>query len=576
MKKTISLVLCLLMVFGVACIGGISASAEGNTYTVGATADGANYTSLADAVNAVSDGDTIQFVEDVTATNVTLNKSITIDTNGFVWYGGTSSKANCATIDGNATVSIINSKRTALVTADTADFDILCKSVKNQGVFILKEGSRLNMKNIAAKSTNTDTNNQGCVVFFYSSTYSTTATTAVLSTENCYLTSSAWGAVGGNSNTAMQINAVNSVFGGSVCSIFYVGNASSTVDSVMSYENCTFLKPISACNANNATAVDNATSTFEKVTYNFKDCTATSLFAPSATAVFDGSCVFNTVKSGVVVDAASGVSLYANEKNSVNVSAGEALTADSPIYSVVAATTYQIYIDAQKVDEIDVGAQYTLPAGTADGFVCYTDGTEYFAEKTTITPSKNLNLSSVTVGAFNMQKGASIRLTDKKGIRFYSNVDTAKIADLLSKGAEMSMGTLIAPEDLLDGELTLATAETNRVNIPYVTGIEDNQWYTETIGETEFAGMVGSLVTIQDKNIARNFVGRGYITVTIGGITKTVYADYAKGDGDVSSVANNTRSLAFVADALTKDTDKFNLLDSDTQTLVNGWAAKLG
>ena len=147
MKKTISLVLCLLMVFGVACIGGISASAEGNTYTVGATADGANYTSLADAVNAVSDGDTIQFVEDVTATNVTLNKSITIDTNGFVWYGGTSSKANCATIDGNATVSIINSKRTALVTADTADFDILCKSVKNQGVFILKEGSRLNMKN---------------------------------------------------------------------------------------------------------------------------------------------------------------------------------------------------------------------------------------------------------------------------------------------------------------------------------------------------------------------------------------------------------------------------------------------
>lgn len=543
MRKSMSLLLSLLMVFSIACIG-VSVTAEGNVYTVGATADGADFTTLADAVASVSDGDTIQFIEDVTATNISLDKSITIDTNGYVWTGGTSSKVNCGTIKSGATVSIINSKRTEQVTSDITDFDIVCNSVKNQGVFVLNNNANLIMKNIAANSTNAYVNNQACIV------YSSSVTTATLTTNNCYFTSVNWGAIGGN-NSAMQINATNSIFGGAKCSIFYVGQASSTEDSAMNFDNCTFLSPISACNATNATAVDNATSTFEKVTYNFKDCTATSLFAPSATAVFDGNCAFATVKSGVVVSAKEGASLYSDAEHTTNITSGEALAADSAVYSVVAATTYQISIDGTIAGEVPVGDSYTLPAGTVDGFVCYTDGTNYFAEESVITPDKNLSLTSVSIGKLEMLYGASMKLNEKTGIRFYTSVDTAKIAELSEAGATISMGTLIAPENLLNGEsLTLDVADTNRLDIKYTTGIEDGAWYVEDT----FTGMVGSIVNIRKTtenligNETRKYIGRGYVKVTIGGITKIVYADYAS---DV--IDNNSRSIAYIANALRND-----------------------
>ena len=208
----------------------------------------------------------------------------------------------------------------------------------------------------------------------------------------------------------------------------------------------------------------------------------------------------------------------------------------------MAPTSYQISIDGVVAGEVAVGEEYTLPVGTADGFVCYTDGSEYFAEETTLTPEKNLSLTSVSIGKFEMLEGASMRINNKTGIRFYTNVDTAKIAELLADGATISIGTLIAPENLLNGnELKLDIPETNRVNIPFVPGVEDGKWYTEDT----FSGMVGSLVNIKDANILRKFVGRGYATVTIGGVTKTVYADYSS-----DSVVNNTRSIAFIAKSL--------------------------
>ena len=204
------------------------------------------------------------------------------------------------------------------------------------------------------------------------------------------------------------------------------------------------------------------------------------------------------------------------------------------------------------------GADYTLPKGTADGFVCYTDGTNYFAENANLTPEKNLSLTSVAVGSFNMVKGAAMRVNEKTGIRFYTNVDTDKVAELIESGATISMGTLIAPENLLGGEeLTLSTNGNNCLNVPYISGVEDNDWFTDVIGGTDFCGMVGSIVTIKDTNINRKFVGRGYITVTIGGITKTVYADYAVNEDDsISNIANNTRSIAYIANAVKNDSGK--------------------
>ena len=429
---------------------------------------------------------------------------------------------------------------------------LFANNIVTQGVLVLENGTNLVMKNIAAKSTNVYGNNQPCVVFFKSDTKSQ------LNVENCYFTSDQYGAIGGSYGSSMQISAVNSIFDGAKCSVFYVINASSTVDSVMNFDNCKFLKPITVSPKVKDAGIDNTSSTFEKVTYNFKNCTATSLYAPSATAVFDGNCAFATVKSGVVVKAAEGVSLYADAEGTTNVTSGEALEADSPVYSIATATTYQIYVDGVMVDEIAAGADYTLPKGTADGFVCYTDGKDYFAENTTLTPEKNLNLTSVTVGTFNMVKGAAMRVNEKTGIRFYTNVDTDKVAELIESGATISMGTLIAPETLLGGEdLTLSTNENNYLNVPYISGVEDNDWFTDVIGGTDFCGMVGSIVTIKDTNINRKFVGRGYITVTIGGISKTVYADYAVNEDDsISNIANNTRSIAYIANAVRNDSGK--------------------
>ena len=65
-------------------------------------------------------------------------------------------------------------------------------------------------------------------------------------------------------------------------------------------------------------------------------------------------------------------------------------------------------------------------------------------------------------------------------------------------------------------------------------------------------------------------MGRGYVKVTKDGKTAITYADYANGD-----IANNTRSLAYVANALKNDTAKYSVLDSAVKTLVEKWASKL-
>lgn len=117
MKKLASLYLCLLMILSFSCVS-VSAANEGNIYTVGTAEDEADFTSLKDAIASASDGDTIQLVGNITESKLELNKSITIDTNGYVWTGGTTSKENCGSVSSGVTVSIINSKRTQQINSD--------------------------------------------------------------------------------------------------------------------------------------------------------------------------------------------------------------------------------------------------------------------------------------------------------------------------------------------------------------------------------------------------------------------------------------------------------------------------
>ena len=161
-----------------------------------------------------------------------------------------------------------------------------------------------------------------------------------------------------------------------------------------------------------------------------------------------------------------------------------------------------------------------------------------------------------------MLEGAEIRLSEVKGIRFVTKLDATKIADLRAEGATVEYGTLIAPENLLNGaELTFDLDESKYVDVPY----KAEEWHKGVEGQ-----IAGSLVEIKDTNIAREFVGRAYVKVTKDGNTTTTYADYASND-----VANNTRSLAYVADALKGDTENYDKLNDTIKALVDEWAAKL-
>ena len=133
-----------------------------------------------------------------------------------------------------------------------------------------------------------------------------------------------------------------------------------------------------------------------------------------------------------------------------------------------------------------------------------------------------------------MVSGASFRYTNPSGIRFYSKVDTDLIEKLREDGAEIELGTLIAPKDYLDDkELTFESG------VAYgLVKFESETWYESG----DFKGVVGSIVNIKECNINREFVGRGYIKITHNGGTKTIYANYDNGE-----VKNNARSICYIA-----------------------------
>ena len=162
-----------------------------------------------------------------------------------------------------------------------------------------------------------------------------------------------------------------------------------------------------------------------------------------------------------------------------------------------------------------------------------------------------------------MSYGASIRLNNENGIRFYTNVDKQRIAELQANGATVELGTIIAPKDLISGEFT---HEDENIDVKYTAVNSDGsfKYYEDSSG---WSGVVGSIVRIKDTNISRDFVGRGYVKVTDGENTYISYADYYD-----SNTTNNTRSMKYVASALRNDTSNYERLNEALKKLVDGWA----
>lgn len=172
----------------------------------------------------------------------------------------------------------------------------------------------------------------------------------------------------------------------------------------------------------------------------------------------------------------------------------------------------------------------------------------------------------------NMKKGAAIRLNEKNGIRFYTQVDTDAIDALVESGATVELGTLIAPADYIEGkELSFDLEDKNFLNVTF----DLNNGYYEN--DDTF---VGSIVNIKESNTAysaengnidRPFVGRGYVKVTKDGKTYINYAKYYD-----YNVTNNTRSLAQIALAFQGDEANYEQLSDDKKAYVDSMAAKHG
>ena len=161
-------------------------------------------------------------------------------------------------------------------------------------------------------------------------------------------------------------------------------------------------------------------------------------------------------------------------------------------------------------------------------------------------------------------EGASIRLNNHTGLRFYTEVDKDKVTQLRNEGYTVQLGTLIAPANLLSNNALTFELEVGKyADVKYTT----NEYYEES----SFSGIVGSIVGIKESttlspatgNVLRDFVARGYAKITDSqNQTTIVYADYTP---------SSARSLGYVA-YMFRENNMNNDLYLSNQANVDRWA----
>ncbi len=180
-----------------------------------------------------------------------------------------------------------------------------------------------------------------------------------------------------------------------------------------------------------------------------------------------------------------------------------------------------------------------------------TDNKQIFLHSFVLTKVGEVEPESVV----SMKAGASIRLNNQNGIRFYTTVDTEKLAELKAvEGNTVELGTLIAPADLVTDELTHEIGKANFIDVKYVA----DEYYEENT-------FVGSIVAIKKANYGRAFIGRGYVKVTDADGEVTYY--YATQN-------DNSRSVKAIASAYIADeSSTYSSLAENVKNLVDSWAA---
>ena len=194
-------------------------------------------------------------------------------------------------------------------------------------------------------------------------------------------------------------------------------------------------------------------------------------------------------------------------------------------------------------------------AGGANGMIGFDE-----SKKTTINNciavnsiiSKPARLSTVVTNcvtglSVDTLDGARVRIAQPTGIRFDSTVSKAAYNSLKDMGADVTLGTLIAPtqrvaeagaftREALDALSASLSGTPTYQTVVFTPGTSS---WVETDNE-ELYGFSGALAKINSENYNLGFSAVGYITVTLGELTFTLYADY-------NGEAHRTRSIAYTA-----------------------------
>ena len=232
------------------------------------------------------------------------------------------------------------------------------------------------------------------------------------------------------------------------------------------------------------------------------------------------------------------------------------------VYYNSSEAEYSVNIDNELIKNVNVSENFVLPKSDLSGFVAYKYKDDYYDEGDVINNiEENINITSLSVGKLTMQKGASARIGSVSGIRFFTTIDQNKICDLINNGAIVEKGTLIAPSDIIgNSDFTTGIGKEN-VDYIKVKSLIGTAFYSENT-------LAGSIVNIKDKNITRDFIGRGYVNVKIGKIEKTYYADYYDND-----IKNNTRSINYIAkNYRISNNEEYLSLSEKQKFLIDNWA----
>ena len=156
-------------------------------------------------------------------------------------------------------------------------------------------------------------------------------------------------------------------------------------------------------------------------------------------------------------------------------------------------------------------------------------------------------------GTFEMKSGASVKVGTDNGLRFTAVLPASEY----EVGA--TYGMLIAPEDYVrTNDLTVENVFGENAVYDYAVKDEQGNWVYagtkmriinvtyDSLSQDENGDYLikGSILSLKDNNIARNFVGRAYKRTGTAGSYVYEMANYANGE-----VGNNTRSMFTVAKA---------------------------